>query len=62
MAAQVRDVSAGAVRLQTFRQVVEQHADKQPHATFLLAPEPDASITFADLRRTTRRFGALLRG
>jgi long-chain acyl-CoA synthetase len=62
MAAQVRDVSPGAVPFQTFRQVVEQHADEQPHATFLLAPEPEASLTFADLRDTTRRFGALLRG
>jgi acyl-CoA synthetase (AMP-forming)/AMP-acid ligase II len=62
MAAQVRDVSPGAVRFQTFRQVVGQHADKQPHATFLLAPESGAAVTYAELRRTTRRFGALLRG
>jgi long-chain acyl-CoA synthetase len=62
MAAQVRDVSPGAARGQTFRQVVEQHADEQPHATFLLAPESGASVTYAALRRTTRRFGALLRG
>ena len=61
MAAQVRDVSPGAARFQTFRQVVEQHADEQPHATFLLAPEPGVSVTYAELRRMTRRFGALLR-
>ena len=61
MASQVRSVSLGAVRLQTFRQVVEQLADEQPDATFLLAPEPDALLTYAELRRTTRRFGALLR-
>ena len=60
MAAQVRDVSPGAARFQTFRQVVERHADEQPHATFLLAPEPGASVTYAELRRRTRRFGALL--
>ena len=61
MAAQVRDVSPGAVRSHTFQHVVEQHADEQPHATFLLAPESGASVTYAELRRTTRRFGALLR-
>src|SRR6185295_8789782 len=60
MASQVRSVSPGAVRLQTFRQVVEQLADEQPDATFLLAPESGASVTYAELRRTTRRFGALL--
>ncbi len=62
MAAQVRDVSPGAARFQTFRQVVEQLADERPDATFLLAPESGASVTYAELRRTTRRFGALLRG
>ncbi|HZI82269.1 MAG TPA: AMP-binding protein, partial [Casimicrobiaceae bacterium] len=61
MAAQVRDVRPGAARFQTFRQVVEQHADEQPRATFLLAPEPGVAVTYAELRRTTRRFGALLR-
>ena len=60
MAAQVRDVSPGDLRFQTFRQVVEQHADDQPRATFLLAPETGASVTYAELRLTTRRFGALL--
>ena len=62
MAAQVRDVSPGTVHFQTFRQLVEQHADERPHATCLLAPEPGTSVTYAELRRTSRRFGALLRG
>ena len=61
MAAQVRSVSPGAVRLQTFRQLVEQLADEQPDATFLLAPESGAALTYAELRSTARRFGALLR-
>jgi long-chain acyl-CoA synthetase len=61
MAAQVRDVSPGAARFQTFRQAVDQLADEQPDATFLLAPESGTAVTYAELRRTTCRFGALLR-
>jgi len=38
----------------TLREVIDRHADVQPDAPFLLAPEPGTTITYAALRATAR--------
>ncbi len=37
--------------MQTVSSIINQHAEKQPEATFLIQPETDQSISFADLKR-----------
>ena len=54
MAPDARDLPA------TFRDVVDAHAASQPHAPFLLAPEPGLAIDYATLRADCRAFSALL--
>jgi long-chain acyl-CoA synthetase len=44
----------------TLREVIDLHADGQPDAPFLLAPEPGTTVTFAALRATARSLGAEL--
>ncbi|HEX6138175.1 MAG TPA: AMP-binding protein [Casimicrobiaceae bacterium] len=44
----------------TIRHVIDAHAASQPHAPFLLAPEPLLGIDYATLRTRCRAFAALL--
>jgi long-chain acyl-CoA synthetase len=44
----------------TLREVIDRHADTQPDAPFLLAPEPGTTITYAALRATARSLDAEL--
>jgi len=44
----------------TLREVIDRHADGQPEAPFLLAPEPGTTVSFAALRATARSLGAEL--
>jgi long-chain acyl-CoA synthetase len=46
--------------METFRDVVDAHAQRQPRAPFLLAPEPALAIDYATLRYTCRAFGSML--
>jgi long-chain acyl-CoA synthetase len=46
--------------MQTFRDVIDAWADRQPRVPFLLAPEPGTSIDYATLRASCRAFSALL--
>ena len=51
---------AAAAMSQTFRDVIDVHARAQPNAPFLIAPEPGREISYAELQRRCRGFGALL--
>jgi long-chain acyl-CoA synthetase len=44
----------------TFRDVIDAHAAHQPHAPFLIAPEPALAIDYAALQRHCRAFAASL--
>ena len=44
----------------TLREVIDRHADAQPRATFLVAPEAGKTITYAALRATARSLDAEL--
>ncbi len=46
--------------MRTFRDVIDTHAAAQPDAPCVLAPEPDAVLTYGDLARTGRELGAYL--
>ena len=46
--------------MRTFRDAIDAHAATQPDAPFVLAPEPDAIITYGELRRAARSLGAYL--
>ena len=40
--------------MRTFRDVIEEQARRRPAAAFLLAPEPNATLSYAELRRRAR--------
>jgi long-chain acyl-CoA synthetase len=40
--------------MRTIRDAIDRHADAQPDAPFLLAPEPGVVVTYAELRDTAR--------
>jgi len=44
----------------TFRDVIDAQARTRPAAPFLIAPEPDTTISYADLARNARAFAATL--
>jgi len=44
----------------TLRDVIDRHADAQPNAPFLFAPESGIELTYAGLRATARSLGAEL--
>src|SRR5512141_3070700 len=44
----------------TLRAVIDRHADAQPDAPFLLAPEPGTTLSYAEFRATARALGAEL--
>jgi len=44
----------------TFRAVIDAHASSQPHASFLIAPEPGLETDYATLRASCRAFTSLL--
>ena len=46
--------------MSTLRTVIDRHADAQPDAPFLLAPEPGTTITYSGLRASARSLGAEL--
>jgi long-chain acyl-CoA synthetase len=46
--------------MRTFRDAIDAHAAAQPDAPFVLAPEPDAIITYGELRRAACSLGAYL--
>jgi len=46
--------------MHTLREVIDRHAEAQPDAPFLFAPEPDTTLTYAGLRGTARALGAEL--
>jgi long-chain acyl-CoA synthetase len=46
--------------MNTFRDVIDAHADGQPRAPFLIAPEPALAIDYATLRDRCRAFAAFL--
>ena len=46
--------------MRTFRDAIDAHAAARPDAPFVLAPEPDAIVTYGELRRTARSLGAYL--
>src|SRR5436309_11991645 len=47
--------------MRTFRDVVDEQARRAPSAPFLIAPEPQTTLTYEQLRRRARAFGAELR-
>ena len=44
----------------TLREAIDRHAETQPDAPFLLAPESGTTLTYAALRTTARALGAEL--
>ena len=46
--------------MRTLREVIDGHAAAQPDAPFLFAPEPDARLTYGELRSTARALDAEL--
>ncbi len=44
----------------TFRDAIDAHAASRPHAPCVLAPEPDAVLTYGDVARAGRALGAHL--
>ncbi|HVO88445.1 MAG TPA: AMP-binding protein, partial [Casimicrobiaceae bacterium] len=44
----------------TFRTLIDRHALERPGAVFLLAPEPDVTLTYADLRERCSAVAAYL--
>ena len=46
--------------MRTFRDVVDAQAVRAPSAPFVIAPEPQATLTYAALRRRARSFAAQL--
>jgi acyl-CoA synthetase (AMP-forming)/AMP-acid ligase II len=42
--------------MRTFRDVVDERAERLPSAPFVFAPEPQSTLTYADLRRRARSF------
>ena len=44
----------------TFRDAIEAHAARAPDGVFVCAPEPDAALTWADLRTAATRFAAAM--
>jgi len=46
--------------METFREVIDAHAQRHPRAAFLLAPEPALAIDYATLRQTSRAFAAMV--
>src|SRR5439155_24452260 len=54
----VRDSVAANVR--TIRDAIEGHANTRPDAPFLLAPEVEATVSYAALRNTAHGFAAEL--
>jgi long-chain acyl-CoA synthetase len=46
--------------MRTFRDVVDEQARRAPSAPFLIAPEPQATLTYEALRRSARSFAAQL--
>src|SRR5205823_4543774 len=47
--------------MRTFRDVVDEQARRAPSAPFLIAPELQTTLTYEQLRRRARAFGAELR-
>ncbi len=47
--------------MRTIRHYVDQRAQEQPDDLYLIAPEPDLSLTYAQLRESCARFGRHLR-
>jgi long-chain acyl-CoA synthetase len=48
--------------LRTVREVVDAQAAKRPEAVYLIAPESDLTMTFAELRQASRRLSHYLSG
>jgi len=46
--------------MRSFRDAIDAQAAAQPEAPFLLAPEPQAVVSYAELRRSARSLGAYL--
>jgi long-chain acyl-CoA synthetase len=46
--------------MRTFRDAIDAHAAERPDAPCVLAPEPDAVLTYLDLARSGRALGAYL--
>src|SRR5712691_5838228 len=46
--------------MRTFRDAIDAHAAARPEAPCVLAPEPDAVLTYADLARSAHALGAYL--
>ena len=46
--------------MQTLRECIEHHADASPERTFLIAPEVDKSLSFAELKAATDELGQQL--
>jgi long-chain acyl-CoA synthetase len=46
--------------MRTFREAIDAHAAARPDAPFLFAPEPDAVLTYGELRRAARSLGGYL--
>jgi long-chain acyl-CoA synthetase len=46
--------------MDTFRDVIDAHAQRQPRAPFLLAPEPALALDYQTLRQTCRAFESML--
>ncbi len=40
--------------MRTVRDAIDRHAEAQPDAPFLLAPEPGTTLTYAGLRMTAQ--------
>ncbi len=60
MRADCPGANAVLLPMNTFRDVIDAHADRQPLAPFLIAPESAAEIDYATLRADCRALGALL--
>src|SRR6202142_2260728 len=48
------------MELRTFRALIDAHADARPDAPFLFAPEPGTTLTYRELRRSSRSLGDFL--
>ena len=46
--------------METFRDVIDVHAQRQPRAPFLLAPEPGLAFDYATLQQSCRAFESML--
>ena len=48
--------------MQTLRDVIDHHAEANPDAPFLFAPEPGTTITYRELRDSGRALAGMLQG